>query len=136
MRALINFISVVLIPFIVLHFQVIIHDSRQSYNRTLKISTTKRQHHGEDRVEEVATNSSSFHQVFSKSVKYGAQYTFWVKTDVQNSALAGPVTLKTVPIPAPSGLTHNQDYKNKVRHTIEMTGFILSKKRIMYRRNC
>ena len=92
---------------------MVIHDTMQPTNKTIKISNTKKVADGDDHVA-VPTNTSSFQQLFKENVKYGAQYTFWVKTDVPGSAFAGPVALQTAPIPPPSGLTHNQDYKNKV----------------------
>ena len=100
-------------------YKIVVENSVEGFNRTLKISTvTGKEEKSSGDIVEVPTGQSKFHHLFKDGVRYGAQYSFWVRTDAPTSTFAGPVTVKTAPIPPPSGLTHNQDYEKKVRCSI------------------
>jgi len=98
-------------------YEIKIHDSIKSFNRTLQLSQTMSvesddgEHTEEVPVSHRGSSTTAFSQVFSQNVHYGATYSFWVRTNVPGSTFAGPVTVSTHPIPPPTALTSNQDAK-------------------------
>ena len=94
-------------------YEITIRDSAKAFNHTVKLSTVKKVPSGDgEHQEERPTSDASFRQVFSDNVRYGATYTFWVRTDSPGSKSAGPIQISTEAIPAPSALTSRQDVKS------------------------